>query len=188
MTGSAQIAAFKNGDPAVFEAWFHLHYAELGRFAMSYLSDPEEAQDLVQQVFLTLWEKRSDLPEDLNLRAYLFTAVRNACYNWLAHRRVRQGYQQAVEAASPNWEPSPDILAEARELEARIQAAIAALPDRCGETFRLSREEGLSYPEIAARMGISRKTVEAQMGRALKLLRERLGDSLLVWILLGQVG
>lgn len=71
-----------------FEQWFHQHYADRC-FAMSYLSDPDEARDIVQQIFVRMWEQRNKLPDNLKLRAYLFTAIRNACYNALEHKKVR---------------------------------------------------------------------------------------------------
>lgn len=177
-------AAIKADDTQAFEQVFHQYYAVLGRFAMTYLSDPEEARDLVQQVFVKVWEQREKLPADLQLRPYLYTAVRNACYNALEHKKVRQRHQAWVmERPRPHME-GPDHLTEARELQERIETAIAALPDRCQQAFRLSREEGLSYQEIASQMGISPKTVEVQMGKALRLLRIALGDLLavLIWI------
>ncbi|MEO1450594.1 MAG: RNA polymerase sigma-70 factor [Bacteroidota bacterium] len=171
-------------NPRAFEQVFHRYYALLGRFAMSYLSDPEEARDLVQQVFVKVWEQRGRLPEDVQLRSYLYTAVRNACYNALEHKKVRQRHQAWVMERPTPLAHMPDEISEARELEQRIEAAVAALPERCQQAFLLSREEGLSYKDIALRMGISPKTVEVQMGKALKLLRQALGDVLvlLIWI------
>jgi RNA polymerase sigma-70 factor (ECF subfamily) len=189
MSIPAEITAVQAGNEAMFETWFHRYYAELGRFAASFLSDPEEARDLVQRVFVKLWEKRAELPADLKLRSYLFTAVRNACYNLLEHKKVRHQHSRYTQQQPTAWEVSPEILLEAKELAQRIDAAIDALPDRCREAFVLSRKEGLSYQEIADQMGISRKTVEAQMGKALKLLREALGDTLAIWVLwLGEMG
>ncbi|MEM6347345.1 MAG: RNA polymerase sigma-70 factor [Bacteroidota bacterium] len=170
------------GDSNAFESLFHQWYGRLCRYAMRYLTDPDEARDLVQGVFVKLWENRSKLVADNPLGAFLYTAVRNACLNQLKHQKVRQDYQTHHQSLRPEWSGSPEEVLEAFELEERIREAIAALPDRCREAFTLSREEGLSYQEIAQRMGISPKTVEVQISKALKLLRQKLGPLfLLLW-------
>lgn len=176
-------AAIKAHDTDAFAQLFHRYYGLLGQFAMSYLSDPEEARDLVQQVFVKVWEQRERLPEDLQIKSYLYTSVRNACYNALEHKRVRQRHEAWVVHRPSDPVVSPDQITEAQELQRRIDAAVQALPERCRQAFLLSREEGLSYKDIADRMQISPKTVEVQMGKALKLLRVALGDLLvlLIW-------
>ncbi|MFK7924288.1 MAG: RNA polymerase sigma-70 factor [Bacteroidia bacterium] len=171
-----------SGDNNAFEQLFHQWYARLCRYAMRYLTDTDEARDLVQGVFVKLWENRAQLAPTSPLGAFLYTAVRNACLNHLNHQRVRQDYHTHQQGLKPEWSGSPQEVLEAFELEERIREAIAALPERCREAFVLSREEGLSYQEIAQRMGISPKTVEGQISKALKLLRQKLGPLfLLLW-------
>lgn len=182
MNHSIPTQAIIEGDRKAFEHLFHSWYARLCRYAMRYLYDTEDARDLVQAVFVKLWESRNKLSADRPLGAFLYTAVRNACLNQLDHQRVRQDYQQHQLSRNPEWTGSPEEVLQAFELEEQIREAIAALPDRCREAFTLSREEGLTYQEIAQRMGISPKTVEVQISKALKLLRQRLGPLfMLLW-------
>lgn len=181
---SSWIEGLRQGDQAALAAIFHHYYERLGRYGMRYLADPEEVRDLVQALFIRLWEKRADLPHPLDLSAYLHTAVRNACLKRIDHYRVRQVHQSQVGQAPMQTTPSPQDELEAHETAERIRQALAALPARCREAFLLTRQEGLSYREAAARMGISPKTVEVQVGKALKLLRAYLGETLTLLLLL----
>ncbi|GAB4419446.1 MAG: RNA polymerase sigma-70 factor [Bacteroidia bacterium] len=185
------VEGLRRGDTRAFEAIFHHSYVALGRYAMRYLSDPEDARDLVQTVMLRVWEKRAELPRPLDLSAYLHAAVRNACLNQLARQRVRLAHQHQTQTQTqaPDMTPQDDL--EAHELAGRLHVALARLPGRCREAFLLSRHDGLSYREVAARMGISVKTVEAQIGKALRLLHTYLGDFLVLlglwWLARGHV-
>ena len=169
---------------ADFERLFHQYYGRLGRYAMRFLSNPEDARDLVQAVFVRLWEKKKYLDDDFQASAYLHTAVRNACLNHLEHMKVRQVHAQYELQAPLPRDHSPQDHLEAHETAERIRLALAELPDRCREAFLLSRREGLSYQEVAERMQISPKTVEVQIGKALKLLRTQLGAILPILLLI----
>lgn len=158
-------------DVAAFEAVYRREYASLVSFAHRYVRDDAAAEDLVQEVFLALWLGRTR-PDAL--RPYLFRAVRNRSLNLLRSRRVsdRLAARMAADAA-PAVEPDTAD-ADADRLRAALHAAVEALPARRRLIFRLSRDHGLTYREIAASLGVSVKTVETQMGRALRALRERL--------------
>ncbi len=163
----------RRGDEGAFDAIFRAHYPGLVTFLDRLLRGRGEAEEVAQEVMLELWRRRDGLDIRESLRAYLYRAARNRALNVLRHERV-------VEAAAPyarmaEAEPAraePNLLEQ--ELDAAVAAAVADLPERCREIFRLSRVDGLRYVEIAETLGISVKTVEAQMGRALRLLRERL--------------
>jgi RNA polymerase sigma-70 factor (ECF subfamily) len=134
------------------------------------------AEDVVQEVFVALWTQRDRLTTPDNLVGYLYRAVRNRSLNQLRHRRmvtdwqVRQGAEDRAEA------PPADRDTERGEITEAIRRAVSGLSPRCREVFELSRDRGLTYPEIAAALGISIKTVETLMGRALKGVRERLAS------------
>lgn len=168
----ARIAA---GDQDAFEQLFRAHYRPLCAFALQYVKDSDRAEDLVQELFTRLWQDRERTSITTSLKAYLFTAVRNRCLNAVtASRRMRvldEGMDDRVEDEGRNED-------ELTERAARVQAAIEGLPEERRKVFRLSRDEGLKYHEIAERLGISIKTVENQMGKALKTLREELVDLL----------
>lgn len=183
------VNAIQEGDESAFEALFREWYPALCGFARKFTSDPAEGEELVQEMFCQLWDKRSGFNPTTSLKAYLYAAVRNRCFNYLEHQKVRQRSQEAVtqRIAEQGRQSSPVQLMEETETQVRIEHAIAELPDRCREVFELSRYDGLKYAEIAKKLEISPKTVEVQIGRALKHLRGALSDLLpflvgILWI------
>lgn len=131
------------------------------------------AEELVQDVFVELWDRRATLQFSESFRAYLLRAARNRALNHIRHAHVEARAEPWIESPSP---PSPgafDDMME-REIDRAVASAIDRLPDRCRQIFRMSRLDGLKYREIADILDISVKGVEAQMGKALKLLREDL--------------
>lgn len=172
------------GDEKAFESLFREHYAALCAFSRKFVADPDMAEELVQDLFLNLWEKRLELMPTVSLRSYLFAAVRNSCLNHLKHLKVRAQHQEHTLAQAREFAEDPQAALQAAELQARIALAIDALPDRCGEIFKMSRFEGLKYQEIADQLALSPRTVEVQIGKALKLLRESLGEYLPMFIIM----
>ena len=175
------------GNEADFECFFRRYYPRLVNYAARFVAGHETARDLVQDSFARLWERRCELRE-LDLASLLFTMVRNACLNYLKHNGVVARHELEYTARMRGEERiySYDFLSDAEqpclyeELQREVQKAVDALPDRCREVFRKSREEGLSNAAIANQMRISVKTVEAQITKALRRIREtaaRLGIS-----------
>ena len=165
------------GDQAGLDALFRHYYAELCRSAYRILLDAAAAEDVVQEVFVTLWRKRGRLAKIEQPGPYLRRAVRNRSLNYR-----RDNHQQTVDLDdAPEPMTPPDITGrplDQAELDRLVEQAIATLPERSRLVFVLSRYEALSQKEIAAQMGISVKTVENQMTRALRLLREYLAPYL----------
>lgn len=174
--------ALRRDDERAFERLFRQHYPALVRTARTYLPDPDEAEEEVQALFVTLWERRQTLAVTTSLTAYLFQSVRNRCLHRLEHRAVREAHRQHVAYRGEDHADAPDEVLIGRELLDRLETAIAALPDACRRVFVLNRYDGLRYGEIADRLGISAKTVENQIGKALRLLRTELADFLPVLI------
>lgn len=160
----------KRGDKAAFEKLFKTHYADLCHFANSYLKDPDEAEEMVQEAFFRLWQKRKQILIQKNLKGYLYRSVRNMCTEYGRHLKVKQHYAQNRPTGNLNL--SPHDLLEATQLETLFHQTLLSLPERCRTIFSMSREEGLKYKEIAQKLSISVKTVEADMGSTLKALRE----------------
>jgi RNA polymerase sigma-70 factor (ECF subfamily) len=157
-----------------FELLFRDLFPPLMAFARKILGDEEDAREVVQQVFINLWEKRSELDLSSSLKSYLFTSVHHRSLNVI---RGRKKFSSAeVPEVAGEWDVSAQI--ESMELEGKIREAIDALPEKCRKIFELSRFEGLKYGEIAGQLGISIKTVENQMSKALKILREQVGKYL----------
>ncbi|MEQ8909909.1 MAG: RNA polymerase sigma-70 factor [Vicingaceae bacterium] len=169
----------KNGDRKAFEQLFRTYYTALCRFACGYLKDMAQAEDTVQTVFVKLWEKRDSLAVESSLKAYLFQAVKNSCFNALKHEKVKAEHQsfQFHNAESKSEERT----LETNEINELIHKKLDELPEKRKVIFLMSREEGLKYAEIAEKLNISVKTVETQMSLALKFLREQLKH---VWLFL----
>ncbi len=149
---------------------------------MKYVSDLDDARNLVHDVFITVWEKFDTLPENTNYRSYLYTSVRNRCLNHLRDTKKHLTLEKVAEHSFAE-ETRP---MEAAELEKEIELAINSLPEKCRLVFEMNRLEGMKYSEIADKMGISIKTVEAQMSKALSVMREHLKEFLsLIFIMLG---
>lgn len=161
----------KQGDEKALEILFKKYYGSLTRFANNIIKDKASAEDMVQEVFMKIWNNCSRIEIKSSLKAYLFTATRNHCFNLL--RSVNQNV--FIDAAMENETMISANDAEermaAKLLDLKIQEAIELLPEKCKLTFQLSRFEELSYKEIAEAMDVSVKTVENQMSKALATLR-----------------
>lgn len=164
-------------DRRTFEDIFREHHAACLAFAVHYTGNVHEAEEVVQQVFLRLWEKRDTIDIMGATRSYLFAAIRNTSISNWRKETVRQEKEQVAgdlraadrQVQSPAW-----------ELERLYQQALEVLPERCREVFILSRQQQLKYAEIADVMNISVKTVENQMGKALKIMHKELKEYLQV--------
>lgn len=169
----SQLRGAEPGAEAAFDALFRASYEWLVRFAGALVREQAVAEEVVQDVFFELWRRRGSIEFVGSPNAYLVRAVRNRALNHLRHVKVaqRRAAESPLELASSS---SASGELEGAELDAAIRETLASLPPRCNEVFRLSREEGLKYSEIAERLGLSVKTVEAHMARALRAFRERL--------------
>ena len=146
--------------------------------------DLDEAEDLVQQSFVKLWEQRATFQVQWSVKAYLYKMVHNRCLNRLRDAQTREKYKVYNAAQlEQGYENDPGA---ASELNERILQALDTLPTECRRIFELSRFEELKYREIADQLGISIKTVETQMGKALRLMRTELADYLITLIALLQ--
>ena len=177
------VGIYKIEDRAAFEALFRSHYSKLCGYANNFLKDPDASEEIVQEVMFKIWVNRDSLQITTSIQSYLFRAVRNGCMNLLKHLEVREDYRTWNKTISfePGVSPEDGIIVS--ELEQKIREAIDRLPLERRKVFILSRYDGLSYAEIADKLGISVKTVENQMGKALKTLREELQDYL-PWLIL----
>lgn len=159
-----------------FEHFFKENYAMYCRFAQGFTNDPDDAEEMVQNTFVKLWESRKSLVIGTQPKAYLFTMIRNACLNQLKHISVREEYKKhnEQEIKSETEESSGEDL----NLQDKIQSAIQKMPPQRRKIFEMSRFEGLKYREIAEHLNISIKTVENHMGSAMKDMRVEFKDYL----------
>jgi RNA polymerase sigma-70 factor (ECF subfamily) len=165
----------KDGDERAFQSLFRKYYPAMCHFASHFLHDSELAEEIVQDMFVKIWEKRAILNIETSVKHYLFRSVRNHCLNQIQHEKIKKQYAKMVLDSAHQEIDAEQYYLEV-DLMLRIEKSIDSLPPKRKEIFRLSREQGLKYKEIADTLGISVKTVEAQMGLALKYLREDLKD------------
>lgn len=166
-------------DQKIFQKVFEQYYKPLCRFAQGYINDADSSEEIVQQVFINLWNQRESIDPGKDMKSYLFTSVRNRCLNYIRdHKKFRSQYLDVeTELHIPVFDFDKLAIAD---LEKQVNDAIMKLPEKCREVFVLVRFEEMKYKETADHLGISVKTVEAQMSKAFKILREELKD---IWAL-----
>lgn len=176
------VEALRAGNENMFELLFRQYYNSLCNYANGIVKDVDEAEDMVQQVMITIWEKRNALQITTSLKSYLFRAVHNASLNSIRKQKTITLYTESNLHSQEMSEVATSGNVMTKELNSQIGVAIEKLPQQCRMVFKLSRFENMKYAEIAAHLEISVKTVENHMGKALKLLRMELKD-FLIWIL-----
>lgn len=176
------LSELQSGQERAFDFIFKKYYKALCAQAVSYVSELDIAQSLVQDCFIKLWEKRSEASGIQNLSSYLSLMVRNQCIDYIRKQKsMAELHKKSLQEEETNNTGEAIIY---HEFEEKLVAALASLPERSRMAFEYSRFEGLSYPEIATKMGISTKAVEALISRALKTLRFELKEYLPIAILL----
>jgi len=175
---TAWIERIRSGDREAFAALFRTYHARLCAYVFRLAGSEAVAEELVQEVFARIWERRLDWDPKGSIDQYLFFVAKNRALNHLKHLRVEDGSSDQVAAMIRPRAASPEDQVRFVELADATQHAVEKLPARCRQIFRLSREGHLTYNEIATLLEISPKTVEVQMGRALRALREALASYL----------
>lgn len=166
-----------------FELLFKAHYKALHAYANMILKDLDLAEEIVQNMFLRFWEKRELLSVETSIKAYLYKCIYNDSLNYLKHEKVKEKYHDFTKHSMSELSESAAAKVELGELQMNLRTALNELPEQCRTIFQLSRFEELKYREIAEQLGISVKTVENQMGKALKILRMKLVDFLILFLI-----
>lgn len=157
----------------VFDALYARYAKGLLVYAREFSLSQEEAEDIIHDVFVSVWEKLHRSP-GLIERSYLFKAARNGCLNYIEHLKVRSRFQEeTLRSGSPQGALAPEMYV-ADELKSVIQNAVDKLPPRQKEAFLLNKFQNMSYAEIVAKLEISPRTVEKHVEVASKALREEL--------------
>ncbi len=166
------VERLRRGDVKAFDLVYMKYAGRLYSFSMKYLKSAEEAEELVQNVFLKLWEKQKSLEQDKSFKSYLFTIAYNEICNQFRKRShlkefVRESLQQLQEASNETEENiDSEFFAQ------RVEQIIAQLPPKLKTTFLLSRKEGKSTREIAAELGLSPGTVDNYLSESIKIIRQ----------------
>ncbi len=167
----------KVGDLGAYETLFRRYYSYLCSVAYNYLNDHDTAEEIVQELFYRIWEKRVELNITSAVKPYLVKAVYYNSVNLMAHRRKDISLDEQYYESERGNSNTEDLI-ELEELNLLIESCMKELPEKGRQIFSLSRFEGLKYREIAERLSVSVKTVEAYMGQALKVFRKNMGEYL----------
>jgi RNA polymerase sigma-70 factor (ECF subfamily) len=166
------IARLRSGDEQAFKNLFQQHYLQLVQYGTLKTGDRDVSRELVQEIFLKLWEDREKITIKTSPKAYLFVAMNNKALNWLRHEKVKRAYEserlfELLGDVQHSIDPSPF-------LQNAISNAINALPEKALQVFTLTQLNGLSNKEASEKLGISVKTVENQITRSRKILQKKL--------------
>jgi RNA polymerase sigma-70 factor (family 1) len=164
------------GDENAFREIYVRYNSLLFIYAYRKLQDKEEAKDVVQEVFATLWRNRNQLNIQTTLTGYLYKSVLNRILNIFRHKEFSKVYIDSIAHLIDADQSSTDHLIREKEIRVLIETEIAALPARMREVFELRRKEYLSNKQISERLNLSEHTVATQIKRALKLIRIRFGQ------------
>ncbi|APU97537.1 RNA polymerase sigma-70 factor [Sphingobacterium siyangense] len=163
------IVLIQQDDSLAFEALYDRYWKTLYYQAARKTNSLEDAQEIVQNIFTSLWLRRHQLQIKSNLASYLAVAVKYKVFKYLAQQYKQKAFKHDTEWV--DFDNSTENWLQFEELRVRLDQLVSELPEKCQLVFKLSREEGLSYKQIAESMNISVKTVETQLSRALKKIR-----------------
>lgn len=173
MTERELIASLKLGNEDAFTALYKMYWPKVYNFSRLYLTSVSEVEEIVQEVFVKVWEARLFLREDDSFKGLLFIITRNIIFNQFRKSFNENAYKMTVlNSANTEYDIQEEM--EASDLQAYIKTLISELPPRQKEVFKMSREQHLSYKEISMHLSISEKTVERHINEALKYLRKNI--------------
>jgi RNA polymerase sigma-70 factor (family 1) len=166
------------GEQEAFTLLYRRHWEALFISTVRVILNKEDAEDIVQEVFASLWNRRTALNLTGPLGAYLQTSVKYKAINYIEKNITRRNYAQTLgKAAETSSPPSAEILLSVKEVQQLVRTAIENMPPKMQEVFRLSRQQHLSHREIAVRLDISEETVKKHIQNALQLLKMAMGTT-----------
>lgn len=177
------------GNKTAYKKVFRLYYPRLVRYSGFLLKDNVEAEDLVQEVFIQLWENRANLKSEKNLASYLFILTRNKCFNALKHKVVEEKYvtkQAAMETEAlyhVSFELMEEFVSMEELLNKELDRMMDEMPERCAEAFRLKWIEGKKIREIAEIMQISTTMVDKHLAKGLQIVQQKLAPGMFLFLL-----
>jgi len=168
----------KQGSSKAFEQLFLHYHKKLYHFGRRILNSREESENLVQSVFMEIWVNRTGLDEEKSFNGYLFKIAKNKVYNTIRKKINERAYRDYITGNNSHTEPAGEDGYESKQWVETVERLIDSLPERRKEIFRLSRDKGLTYQEIAQQLQISENTVDTQIRNVLDYLREEVGKML----------
>ncbi|MBP1616469.1 MAG: polymerase sigma-70 factor [Bacteroidetes bacterium] len=173
----------RNDDKSVIDDIFKSYHSRIFRFSLSYLKNDNDAYDIVQEVFIKIWENRLTLKPETNFDAFVFTISRNAVHSLFRKKLCEQKYLSYLSEMAVSNSQDTEQQTDFVFLEQKYEELIENLPSKRKEIFLLSRKSGLTNKEIAKKQGISEKTVEDHLTKALMYLKKQL-SAYGVWMVL----
>ncbi len=163
------------GDRVAFTLIYNRYFQVLYIHAYHKLSDSQEAQDIVHELFAQLWAKHQELNIQQSLQSYLYASIRNKILDHFAKKDVRNKYLQSLDGFLQQNYCVTDHRIREKQLNALIEKGITSLPDKMRTVFEMSRQQALSHKEIAQQLNLSENTVKKQINNALRILRSKIG-------------
>jgi RNA polymerase sigma-70 factor (family 1) len=177
-TDQELVALLRLGEDAALSELYRRYWQPLYISVNNILKDRQPSEDIIQEIFIKLWDKRETIEIQISMKAYLFASCRYEVFRLIRSQKVSVDIFDDLQERLQ--EPSAYGSLEHKELIQQINSIVEQLPEKCKEVYKLSREENLSHKEIAERLNISTKTVENHITRALTQLRSSLGGVLTV--------
>jgi RNA polymerase sigma-70 factor, ECF subfamily len=178
------VTMLRQNDKDAFRVLYNRYSKKIYYFSLKYIGNNTEAEELVQSVFISVWEKRMSLDPDNSVKSYIYKAAVNYIYNFLKRKAIRDRF---IESEIKNGQDSSDNTYEQvffNDLERSINSAVETLPPQQQKIFQLSHFDGLSHKEIAKKLDLSVRTVENQMYRALKIIKNNIDRGIFLILLL----
>ena len=175
ITDAELVVDLCNGDSNAFSEIYRRYAESIYLLLRKKIGCREEAKDIAQEIFASLWQKHQTLPTDTCLSAYLFAAAKYRVINYMAHQKVCGTALQDLSKRLHDGLPGTDHLVRERNLSEVIETAVSDLPEKMQVIFRMSRHEQLTHKEIAKNLNLSETTVKKQVANALKILKPKIG-------------
>lgn len=171
------IRRFKGDDTSAFDTIYHAYCEKIFRFSISIIKNKTDAEGIVQDVFIKIWEHRKKIDENLSFESYLFTIAHNTIISLMRKRCTENHFKEHLRSIQDTTSRNFTIMeVEFNELKNETDHIIERLPTRQKQIYKLNREKGYTYKEIASLLNISQNTVETHMERAMKSIRAQIGD------------
>ncbi|MGV8091704.1 MAG: RNA polymerase sigma-70 factor [Mangrovibacterium sp.] len=176
----------KDVDVSSFEKLFRVHYYRMKRYAFYFLKDEEEANDLIQDVFMQFWSKRETFDQQKNETAYLFKILKNRCLNLLKRKVIEGKYSQYQSSFDTerlyyiSFDQTADFISMEDRISLELESIIHNMPDKCGQAFRLRWLEGKKIKDIAMIMNISTTMVDKHLTKGMEIARQKIKPELLI--------
>ena len=162
-----------NGSKDAFNTIFQVYYNDLVMFAYTFTRDNNEAEEIVQEVFVKLWIRHEDLKLESSLKSYLLKSVQNRCLDNIRHKKIKEKFAEMQSDISLLVNDTHNYILYS-DLQKHIDQELDKMPVEIAQTFRLSRFAGLKNHEIAQKMNVSQRTVESWISKALQILQKQL--------------